>query len=268
MVNLELNSTAVDTEVNINLSKCERVKARIEAYLSVNPRLTLQNVEDKTSVAYSTLRRIMNLNGNPQPEAVIKIYQALGYDQELYQYMSDFHTDIAGVMAMKTSHNKEYNYIKDEDREFFISEDYFLIINLASSSSGTSTEEVSHELGTKGIERLEDLVRRNIIKKNEFNKYVIAVANYKLSFADTKKGVEMALRYYRLDEAGNINNWLSFQTESLSPDGLKAFKALQQKHFNERKDLINNPVYNGDIKVYSATVSSTFLSYSEPGDLQ
>ena len=267
-MNFETNSITVETDGDINFTKCERVKARIDAYLSMNQRLTLQNVEDKTSVAYSTLRRIVNLNGNPQPEAVIKIYQALGYDQELYQYMRDFHPDIASVMAMKTSHNQEYNYVKDEDREYFVSEDYFLIINLASSTSGTSTEEVGHELGTKGLERLEDLASRNIIKKNESNKYVMAVDNYKLGFADTKKGIEMALRYYRLDEAGNINNWLSLQTESLNKEGLRAFKALQQKHFNERKELINSPMYNGDIKVYSATVSSTFLSYSEPGDLQ
>jgi hypothetical protein len=267
-VNLEINSINVETDGEINLKKCERVKTCIDAYFTMNPRLTLQNVEDKTSVPYSTLRSIMLLNGNPQPESVIKIYQALGYDQELYQYMSDFHPDIASVMAMKTSHNMEYAYIRDEDREYFISEDYYLIINLTSSTSGTSYEEVSHVLGTKGIERLEELVKRNLVIRNEHGKYVSAVSNYKLSFADTKKGVEMSLRYYRLAEAGNINNWLSLQTESLNKEGLKALKALHQKQFNERKEeVLNNPMYNGDFKVYSATVSSTFLPYSD-GDLQ
>ncbi|MDO9182128.1 MAG: hypothetical protein Q7U04_06955 [Bacteriovorax sp.] len=268
-MNLEINSSNTDAEGEINLNKCERVKTCIDSYFSMNPRLTLQSVEDKTSVPYSTLRRIMLLNGNPQPESVIKIFQALGYDQELYQYMSDFHPDIASVMAMKTSHNIEYSYIKDEDREYFVSEDYYLIINLAYSTSGTSHEEVAHVLGTKGVERLEELVKRHLVIKNDLGKYIGAVGNYKLSFADTKKGIEMALRYYRLEEAGSINNWLSFQTESLNTEGLKALKALQQKHFNERKEeILNNPVYNGDLKVYSATVSSTFLSYSELGDLQ
>ena len=263
-----MNTTGLEVDGETNLNKCERVKARIDAYLTLNPRLSLQNVEDKTSVPYSTLRRITNLNGNPQPEAVIKIYQALGYDQELYQYMLDFHPDIAGVMAMKTDHNKEYQYIRDEDREYFISEDYFLIINLASSTSGTSIDEIQHELGTKGVERLQELIKKDLIKKNEANKFVLAIDNYKLSFADTKKGIEMALRYYRLEEAGNINNWMSLQTEGLNKEGLKAAKILYQKQFNERKETYNNPMYKGDIKVYSATVSSTFLSYDDRGDLQ
>jgi len=267
-VNLEPNSTTVEADGDINLNKCERVKARIDAYLSLNPRLTLQNVEDKTSVAYSTLRRIVNLNGNPQPEAVIKIYQALGYDQELYLYMRDFHPDIASVMAMKTSHNKEYNYIKDEDREYFVSEDYSLIVNLAYTESGTTEDEVAYELGKKGVERLYELVDKGIVVKNTNGSFKGSYSNYKLSFSDTKRRVELALRYYRMEEAGSINNWLSFQTESLNDEGLKALKILQQAHFNDRKQLFNDPMYKGNLKVYSATVASTFLSYSKNGELQ
>lgn len=265
-MDLESSSSIIENDGEINSSKCERVKACIDSYLERNPRLTLINVEDKTSVPHSTLRRIMNLKGNLQPEAVIKIFRALGFDQDLYKYMKEFHPDIANVMAMKSTHNKDYNFIKDEDREYFTSEDYYLIINLAFSTSGTSFEEVSYQMGQIGTQRLEDLIIKGLIIKNENGRLVGNVGDYQLGFADTKKGVEMALRYYRLEEAGSINNWLSFQTESVNDEGLKALKTLQQKHFNERKERIfNNPMYTGDLKVYSATVSSTFLAYSEKG---
>lgn len=46
-------------------------------------------------------------------------------------------------------------------------------------------------------------------------------------------------------------------------------KELCVKHFNERKDQIyNNPMYKGDIKYYSACVSSTFLPFAEEGGIQ
>ncbi len=62
---------------------------------------------------------------------------------------------------------------------------------------------------------------------------------------------------------------MSFQTESINEDGLKALKSLNRKHFNERKDMIyNNPMYKGSIKHYSASVSSTFLPFKEEGGLQ
>ena len=108
-MNLETNSPKAEADGEINLNKCERVKACIDAYLALNQRLTLQNVSDKTTVSYSTIRRIVNLNVSPQAEAVIKIYQTLGYDKELYQYMIDFHPEIASAMA-STSHNHKYNY--------------------------------------------------------------------------------------------------------------------------------------------------------------
>ena len=79
----------------------------------------------------------------------------------------------------------------------------------------------------------------------------------------------MSLKHYRLEEAGNINNWMSFQTESTNAPGLVALKRLNQKQHLERKEQIfYNPMYNGDIKVYSASISSTFLSYSGKEDLQ
>jgi hypothetical protein len=147
--------------------------------------------------------------------------------------------------------------------------EYFLILNLASTNSGTTTEEVSHHLGTVGIERLNHLVSEGLIIADKNDRFVGANHNFKLSFAETKKRIELSMKYYRLDEAGSIHNWMSFQTESTNDDGLKALKKLNQKHFNERKDQIyNNPMYNGDIKHYTASVSSTFLPYAEKGDLQ
>lgn len=90
-----------------------------------------------------------------------------------------------------------------------------------------------------------------------------------MSFSDTKKRIKLALDHYRLEEAGSINNWMSFQTESINEEGLKAMKKLSQKHFNERKDQIfNNPMYKGELKYFSACISSTFLPFTEDGGLQ
>ena len=193
----------------------------------------------------------------------------LGYDNELIHYMREFHPDIATVMSVKNSHNQDYNYVEENNREFFVSEDYYLLVNLAYTSNGTTEEEISYELGRKGLERINELLEKGIVEKTKDGRFIGKSNNYKLSFSDTKKRIELAMRYYRLEEAGNINNWMSFQTESLNDEGLKALKTLQQTHFTERKEQIfNNPMYNGNRKVYSATISSTFLAYTELGELQ
>ena len=268
-VNLETSSPMLESIGDNYSSKCEQIKTCIDSFLEKNPKMSLQIVEDKTGVPCSNLRRIISLKGNPQPESAIKIFLALGFDNELIKYMKEFHPEIATAMALKNSHNQEYDFVSETHREYFISDDYYLLINLAYTTNGTNEEEVSYELGRKGVERLQELLQIGIIEKNINGQYTGKLKNYKLSFSDTKKRIELAMRFYRLEEAGKVNNWMSFQTESLNAEGLKALKILQQKHFNERKEeILNNPLYNGNLKVYSATVSSTFLAYTELGELQ
>ena len=267
-MNVEENSVLNNRDNDIQMNKCERVKACISSYLQKNSSLTLVNVEERTSVPHSTLRRIVNGSGNPSAEAVIKIFRSLGYDDELLSYMKDFHPEIATIMAAKSSHNQEFTFINDKDREFFISEDYFSIVTIAYTRNGISAEEVQDEFGKVGLVRLQELLEKGIVKKVD-NRYIGTIENYKLSFADTKRRVELALRHYNVSEGGNINNWLSFQTDSINEAGLRALKSLHQNQYIERKEQIfNNPMYNGDLKVYSASVSSTFLTFEEKGVLQ
>ncbi len=211
----------------------------------------------------------MGAAGNPKPETVLKVLKTLGEDEALYNYMLDFHPEIAKIMNDNFSHNSEYTYINNQTRDFYTSEDYYLILNLASTTSGTTRDEVSYSLGAIGIERLNKLIESKLVIESTDGQLYGSNSNYKLSFADTKKRVALSMKYYRLDEAGSQNNWMSFQTESLNEQGLKALKKLQQQHFNERKDQIyNNPMYKGNIKHYSASISSTFLPYLENGGLQ
>lgn len=261
-VNIDTTSNVEESTKDQTREKCERIATCIESYLTKYPHIALTNIFERTGVPETTLRRILQLKGNPQPEAAIKILQRLGFERELYNYMNDFHPDIARLIVANNSHNSEYELINEFDREFFVTEDYFAIVSMAYTSNGVTEREISDEFGKRGLERLLVLLEKGVVRKDGRDRYLGNIENYKLTLADGKRRVEHALKYYRLNEAGNINNWLSLQTESINKDGLKALKLLQQKHYNERKDAVfNNPVYRGDIKVYSATVSSTFLTY-------
>lgn len=268
-MNTVISSPVLESTGDINLKKCEQIKACMDSFLKKNSKMSLQTIEDKTGVPISTLRRIMTLKGNPQPETAIKIFVTLGFDNELTLYMKEFHPDIATAMALKNSHNQEYSYVSDDDRQFFLEESNFLILSLAYTTSGTTDDEIRFELGDRGITKLQELISRGLILRLESNRLVGKIKDFKLPFSDVKKRIEYALKHYRLNEAGNINNWMSYQTESLNEAGLKALKTLQQKQFNDRKELIfNNAMYLGNLKVYSTAVSSTFVEYKDSGVLE
>ncbi len=183
--------------------------------------------------------------------------------------MKEFHPQIFKLMTNSSSHNSEYEYIDKKQSQYFTSENYFLIINLANTTSGTTRDEISYNLGMIGLERLEHLIEEGLLIEDKNNRIYGKTDKYKLSFSDTKKRILLSMKHYRLSEAGSENNWMSFQTESINKEGLIALKKLAQKHFMERKERIyENPMYKGDIKHFSACISSTFLPYRREGELQ
>ncbi len=258
----------VNNESDISRDKCTYIKRYVESYLKKKANLSLQSLADRAGVPYSTLRRYVNNAGSPNSESVIKLFYYMGEDKALNSYLEEFHPEIARFMKSKSDHNCDVEFLPKNYAEYFADDDYFLIISLAFTKSGTSKEEVMSELGSLGVERLDRLVERGIITKKD-NRYCGNINVFKTSFADTKKQVEMAMRFYKLYEAGDINNWISLQTESINEEGLKELKKLNKRQFLERKNQIfNNPMYNGDIKVFSSSVSSTFLSYKKSEVLQ
>ena len=252
-----------------NIKKCRFLTACIDYYLSSHKKQSLYSLEKKTGIHYSSLRRIVNNSSKPTVETAIKLLNSLGEDENLKKYLDTFHPEVAGLMGEQFSHNSEYEYISKKAKDYFTNPSYYLILNLASTTSGTTAKEITYHIGDIGLERLSHLIEEGLIIEGTKGRYFGATSSYKLPFSDTKKRVKLALDYYRLEEAGSTNNWLSFQTESLNEDGLKAMKELSRKHFNERKDQIyNNPMYRGSIKHYSACVSSTFLPYTENEGVQ
>ena len=79
-----------------------------------------------------------------------------------------------------------------------------------------------------GLDRLDTLISEGLIIESKDGKLFDAISRYKLSPKDTKKRVALALKMYRLEEAGMDHNWISFQTESVNDAGLKALKKLRE----------------------------------------
>ena len=247
-------------EEGIRIKKCSILKEHIDDYLREKQYLSLQNVSEKSHVPISTLRRINNLEGNPGIETVAKIFKALGGDAELLKYMEKFHPGIYDVMIQRTRHNQEFNFVDKAHLKYFTNEDSFLIVTLAFTRAGISEKEVAHEIGERGVELLQKLYQEGLLKKDGQGRYFGGIEKYKLPIAQTKKRLEMSLKYYRVEEAFGKKNWLSYETESLNEEGAKALKILMQEQFEERKNKIfYNPKYYGEIKVFAATIASTFF---------
>jgi hypothetical protein len=231
--------------------------------------MTLQSIKDKTTVAYTTLSRIVNLNGNPKPEVVIKIYQTLGLDQELYQYMRDFHPEIAGLIESK-SRKRDNEYVEDNIAKYFADESSYRIMCMAYTASGISEDDIQLHHGLTGIGKLHELLSEGVLVKRDDGRVVGKKENYRLSYRDTLKAAELSIKYFRLAEAGGGRNHINHQTESLNDEGIEILMDLDKVHAQERRERVFNvPRLRGPHHLFHTSVSSTFMPYNtDPEVLQ
>lgn len=259
---LEHTINSLEASSNVSIAKCGKIKSCIDSFLLKNAALSLQNVEDKTRIPITTLRRIISFRGNPNPETVIKIFLSLGFDKELVNYMEDYHPEIAMAMAAR-SHNQERDYIEEDDAHYFTEKSSFLIMTMAYTKFGITKDEIRSELGLTGVTKLNELLKKGLVIQRDNGRIVGKKDKYKLSYKDTLKRIENSLEYYRISEAGGVNNFLNYQTASLNEEGIRAEKILNQEQAIERRERIyNNPDFQGDIKKFNCTISSTFKVYN------
>jgi hypothetical protein len=174
--------------------------------------------------------------------------------------MNEFHPEIASVMAAK-SYNQDRNYIVTNEAQYFTDKSTFLIMTMAYTSFGTTEDEIKLELGLQGVTQLNELISKGLIIKMDNGRLVGKSDRYKLSFKDTLTRIENSLEYYRLDEAGGFNNFLNYQAESLSLEGIHVLKTIEHEQAIFRKERVfDNLALHGHNKIFIATISSTFVA--------
>lgn len=247
--------------MNLEKNSDAAIKA-ITNYLNSHPRVNLQNVAIKTGVSYSSVSRIMKKTCCPTLDVTLKILLGLGEKERIADLINEVDSD-TGKLLQTYKCNQEYSFIDKNFESYFADEDYFLILNLAYTRAGTNREEIRDELGKKGVRKLDELIEKKLVTvKGE--KVYGQKDKFRLPLNITKDRIQLALKYYRVKEAGAPHTWISFQTESIDKKGLEILKQINQEAFTKRKEMVfDNPERQGSIKVFSASFSSTFQEFND-----
>lgn len=250
---------------SVEILKCERIKEIVDNYLSKNPNHSLQNICNKTEVKYSTLRRIVNLDGNPDLETSSKIFNGLGEDSKLYDYLSVFHPTMADTVAILKNHlNDEFDLRSEEERTNLLNEENHILLSLALTEEGTNEEEVLYYLGKNSLNKLNKFIEKGLLIKNKNGQIKSSCPNGRLTLFEAKRVLELSMKSYIPSNENGIGSHLSYQTASLSKKGLIILKLFNYRQSQEKREFIlRNKELFGPHKVFNATISSTFLPYKE-----
>ena len=235
--------------------KCEILNSFIKKFKIQHPYLSSNQIAKKLNIPQSTLNRIENNTTNPSLENVLNVLIATGNENRVGEILSILFPQHKKKYDQIFSANAETPLLDKYACECATNEETFLIIQLAFTRKGTTVLEIKEKFGTFGVKKLEKLLQDQVLIENSDGVITADCEKVNVSFGDLKKILQMAILECYQSETGH----LSYQTESVSQEGLDLiFQELKRTQVQIRK-ILYNPQYYGGERVFVGLVSDRLI---------
>ena len=142
-------------------------------------------------------------------------------------------------------------YVQGELENMLSDKHAFLCYVLALSKKRMSKEEIQYNFGQKGLKALDNLVRKNLLSKENDNSYKINEdhIHIALSFKSIKKYVMFLLEQYDPDDVQD--NYIHEDVAGLNEEGLDKLLKTHKEFHKKVASIMGNKNYKGDMPVFS-----------------
>jgi DNA-binding XRE family transcriptional regulator len=240
----------------MNPEICSQMKKHIQQFRAGKPEVSDAKLAKELDLNVSTLNRILHENTNPSLDVTLKILMNTGNYEQIPHTLKNINPLLFEVYETLYQHNQEYEVVKNKNVHYFADEQYEWLLGHIYTENGLSLEE-QQALSDRDKKKLEHLIQIDLAMKVESGIVTGVVDSYKMPNQIFLKQIQNTIKYYRLEESGQFNNWASFQTERLSKEELSEYKEILRKQFIERKKFIHD-ASGGDNLIFTSVVSSTF----------
>ena len=262
-----------------SLTRTEIAKEVLKQYKAKHPKDSILKIAKDWGISQPTLVRVENQTTEVSLEVFLQIlsgsqntkkmaeymeltdpslYEALNlcfaHSLEKLHYLIDPKT-VDGLYG-NFKHNKKYRPFISQYIGLFGDKENLDILLQASTRKGLPKKDVKKK-GMEELIKAQTLENLRVIELDDNQIYRTKEHNFRLPFHIIKKNIEHALKYYRIEEAGKDNNWISFQTESLNKNALKEYKEILRKQFIERAEFFEDRDNDGEFCVVTSCYSST-----------
>ena len=212
-------------------------------------------VAGQVGVTPSTFERILKKEvQSPSFANVIKIVRAACSDGEIRTFIEKFYPDMLKDFQYIYPGNAHLPFAEPEAEEFFKMSSTYEIMLFAVNTPDLTRQEVGMEFGRKGLTILDQLIQRNIIKKDGEKIYIQGPLNLEQP-ALHALFKNLLNQNYDLDNFGNKDNWLSLNTQAVDLE--KAMPLLREvcaKANKEIVDILDDPQLKGKDIVWTGLV--------------
>ncbi len=234
----------------------------IHDYLASHSNLSTNAIARYSGVAETTLRRIKNgdLKRLPSNDNILKIL--------FYLYKSRDLGEISEKVpeALGEHLKKEYQQVLTSQQEVsFLDESIiqnevdYLILILASNTSGVHKDEITRQFGLLGHSQANTLIEKEIIKR-EGDYYKSCIQSFRVSDSLFVKNFKAMANYIKVDREKREHSNLYYNlSESLNVDAYQKVRSIQIEASKQIIEILNDSRNHGDIPMFNLIAVDTVM---------
>lgn len=248
-------------------------------YLEKHPGLTLNALAQRSGVAATTMRRLMQEEGRSElaPHTVLALVSYLLKEKKISKLLKMTQGPVAELLNKcfdKFIFDEEAsNHEMDNDLNSIFQDRFcYLIYKMAANNCGTTIEEIKNAFGLLGLKKLNDLMAKSWILSAEDGRLHAKQKNFSVDLTLAHELTHSLLDLYKpCDVKSGLNLFYSL-SEGMNEEGIKKIKEVEKEAVKKIYDLMNTKEMQGKIPYFTLMVSDvmgpTPQNAENPGVLQ
>ncbi len=221
----------------------------VDAWVKDHGRRNLKMLSRLSGVPYTSLRRIVQGEVEPNLDQALSILSFVASGNERMAYLEQFFPDSAKMFKSMLGNINSDEKVQSRDaviERYFEDPEYCEIIELADSHQGLAKDRLRNVFGLRGLNKVTQLIDDEILEEDLINSKYKGYGQGKLNtvtFSSAIKRIkslcDMILRT-RLAVA-------YFRSESVNEAGILELKKIVVDAYQRVAQVVDNPEYQGDI---------------------
>ena len=222
-------------------------------------KLSTQKVADKANSAYTTIRQIKNGSlKSLTAKKAIEISSRLEGPNKVSDLLKSIDANNLSNLAQEFSHLFDYNMFPSDIEELLSNKEFTPIIWAAFGNSHITRDEIRFRWGQDGTDKTDLLIKAGLLlDDNGLIKGISDKAGG--TIATAYKQAQIGMSAYNIERSKTQENWMSFQTNSVSDAYIKEFREELRKLFIKFSEGTEKTENIGDKRVFFNIIFDRYM---------
>lgn len=267
--------------MNVAISSYSSVNIQLRElasnYLSKHPGLTMNALAQRSGVAATTLRRLMQDESRNElaPHSVLALVSYLLKEKRISFILNKIDGPVGDLLKKSFDQfifdEKTSTHQIDEDLNRILQDKTnYIIYKLAANQCGTTIHEIKNLFGLTGLNKLNALIEKNLILVDEKEGLHAKEKNFSIDLELAHHHTHTLIEFYKpldIDKGYNLFYSLS---EGLNAKGIAKVKEIEKEAVKKIFEIMNDQNLKGDLPYFALIVSEIlgFTPQNTEGVLQ